>query len=126
MSPHPLPGEPAAEGSQPQTGAAQPGPVVGASELAQLDSLAKALEGDPVALLDLLRRLETLHRAIQDGPFRNSLPSDRHQLYRLLERMEDKGGWPYIPRLQLRTFMDLLQQGGGPEASGEGEPPLAA
>ena len=23
--------------------------------------------------------------------------------------MERSGGWPYIPRLQLRTFMDLLQ-----------------
>ena len=23
--------------------------------------------------------------------------------------MEKSGGWPYIPRLQLRTFMDLLQ-----------------
>jgi hypothetical protein len=25
--------------------------------------------------------------------------------------MEGSGGWPYIPRLQLRTFMDLLGQG---------------
>ena len=25
--------------------------------------------------------------------------------------MEKSGGWPYIPRLQLRTFMDLLQSG---------------
>jgi hypothetical protein len=25
--------------------------------------------------------------------------------------MEKSGGWPYIPRLQLRTFMDLLQNG---------------
>ena len=24
--------------------------------------------------------------------------------------MELSGGWPYIPRLQLRTFLDLLQQ----------------
>jgi hypothetical protein len=24
--------------------------------------------------------------------------------------MERSGGWPYIPRLQLRTFMDLLQR----------------
>jgi len=30
-------------------------------------------------------------------------------LFRLLEDMEHSGGWPYIPRLQLRSFMDLLQ-----------------
>jgi hypothetical protein len=24
--------------------------------------------------------------------------------------MELTGGWPYIPRLQLRTFLDLLQK----------------
>ena len=24
--------------------------------------------------------------------------------------MEKSGGWPYIPRLQLRTFIDLLGQ----------------
>ena len=29
--------------------------------------------------------------------------------FRLLEDMEHSGGWPYIPRLQLRSFMDLLQ-----------------
>ena len=126
MSPHPFPSEPPAEGSQPEAGAPQPGQAPGAAALAQLESLAAALEGDPEALLDLLRRLESLHRTIQDGPFRNSLPGDRNRLYRLLETMEDKGGWPYIPRLQLRTFMDLLQQEVEPEASGEGEPPLAA
>jgi len=26
-----------------------------------------------------------------------------------LQSVERSGGWPYIPRLQLRTFMDLLQ-----------------
>ena len=24
--------------------------------------------------------------------------------------METSGGWPYIPRLQLRTFLDLLDR----------------
>ncbi|NCV92953.1 MAG: hypothetical protein EBW30_09315, partial [Synechococcaceae bacterium WB7_3xG_012] len=61
------------------------------------------------ALLLLLRRLEELHRTIQDGAFRSSLPSDRGELFNLLKGMEKSGGWPYIPRLQLRTFMDLLQ-----------------
>jgi len=99
----------------------------GQEQLVALQALAEGMEGDPVALLDLLRRLEKLHRTIQDSSFRNSLPEDRNRLYQLLESMEDSGGWPYIPRLQLRTFLDLLQR----EASGEttgpaGEQPLAA
>ena len=65
---------------------------------------------DPLALLSLLRQLEHLHRSIQDGAFRSSLPSERSSLFRLLQDMELSGGWPYIPRLQLRTFLDLLQQ----------------
>ena len=90
--------------------AAAPPRPVGADHLASLGALAESLEGDPGALLDLLRRLEELHRSIQDGPFRSSLPADRNGLFRLLESMEDSGGWPYIPRLQLRTFMDLLER----------------
>ena len=66
---------------------------------------------DPEQLLVVLRQLEQLHRDLQDGPFRNSLPSDRHQLYKLLQAMEQNGGWPYIPRLQLKTFMELLEPG---------------
>jgi hypothetical protein len=77
--------------------------------LTALEQLAARLEGEPEALLELLRNLEQTHRSIQDGPFRNSLPADRNALFRLLSEMERSGGWPYIPRLQLRTFMDLLQ-----------------
>ena len=76
--------------------------------LASLETLARDLEGQPEALLQLLRRLEQLHRAIQDGPFRASLPADRNALFQLLSEMERSGGWSYIPRLQLRTFLDLL------------------
>ena len=79
------------------------------SMLDQLNHLASYLDGDPEALLELLRQLEHLHRRIQDGPFRSSLPADRNHLFNLLQGMERSGGWPYIPRLQLRTFMDLLQ-----------------
>jgi hypothetical protein len=108
-------------GSGPSTGR-----TAGDEELRVLLALAEGLEGDPAALLDLLRRLEKLHRTIQDGAFRNSLPEDRNRLYQLLESMEDSGGWPYIPRLQLRTFMDLLQRE-APRATGpEGEKSLAA
>ena len=79
------------------------------AKVAALEQLAQVLKDDPQALLQLLRRLEQLHRSIQDGPFRASLPCGRNELFRLLEDMEHSGGWPYIPRLQLRTFMDLLQ-----------------
>ena len=79
--------------------------------LAELQTLATEADGQPDVLLQLLRRLEDLHRTIQDGPFRASLPADRGELFNLLQSMEKSGGWPYIPRLQLRTFMDLLQSG---------------
>ena len=79
--------------------------------LAELQTLALEADGQPDELLQLLRRLEDLHRTIQDGPFRASLPADRGELFNLLQSMEKSGGWPYIPRLQLRTFMDLLQSG---------------
>lgn len=78
--------------------------------LGQLDDLAEELAGDPQGLLSLLRQLEQRHRSIQDGLFRSSLPADRNRLFSLLQEMERSGGWPYIPRLQLRTFMDLLQR----------------
>ena len=78
--------------------------------LADLRHLGGELEGQPEALLGLLRQLEQLHRNLQDGAFRSSLPADRGELFNLLRAMEQSGGWPYIPRLQLRTFMDLLQR----------------
>ena len=107
--------------SPPATPLATPQPLsVGAGEeswaprldalLAGFSTLAAELDGQPEALLALLRRLEELHRTIQDGPFRASLPADRNQLFDLLQNLERSGGWPYIPRLQLRTFMDLLQR----------------
>ena len=75
-----------------------------------IEQLADELNGQPAALLEVLRQLEQLHRTMQDGAFRSSLPADRNALFNLLQRMERSGGWPYIPRLQLRTFMDLLQR----------------
>lgn len=81
------------------------------SQIQQLEQLAGELADQPEALLALLRQLEHLHLSIQDGPFRSSLPANRSQLFSLLQAVERSGGWPYIPRLQLRTFMDLMQQG---------------
>ena len=78
--------------------------------LADVDAIAADLEGQSAPLLTLLRQIEALHRRIQDGPFRTSLPADRHQFFTLLQAMETSGGWPYIPRLQLRTFLDMLER----------------
>ena len=78
--------------------------------LKTLRELSEQHQGDPESLLLLLRDLEALHREIQDGAFRESLPEDRQKLFALLKTMERSGGWPYIPRLQLRTFIDLLEQ----------------
>ncbi|AZB71416.1 hypothetical protein [Synechococcus elongatus] len=75
----------------------------------QVKALTQQLEGDAEGLLSLLRLLEYLHREIQDGPFRKALPTDRQALYGLLRDMETAGGWPYIPRLQIRTFLELLE-----------------
>ena len=79
--------------------------------LDQLRNLSEEHRGDPETLLMLLRELEALHRELQDGAFRASLPEDRQKLFGLLQTMERSGGWPYIPRLQLRTFIGLLDQG---------------
>ncbi|MEY4759545.1 MAG: hypothetical protein RLZZ268_1043 [Cyanobacteriota bacterium] len=91
------------------------------SALRQIEHLAGELEGQPEGLLALLRQLEHLHRSIQDGAFRSSLPADRSQLFSLLQSVERSGGWPYIPRLQLRTFMDLLQHEPSPDGAPDDE-----
>ena len=78
--------------------------------LKTLRELSEQHRDDPESLLLLLRDLEALHRDIQDDAFRESLPGDRQKLFALLKTMERSGGWPYIPRLQLRTFIDLLEQ----------------
>ncbi len=78
--------------------------------LAELSDVANDLRGNPEALLSLLRSLEALHRSIQDDAFRSSLPENRQQLFNLLQTMERSGGWPYIPRLQLKTFIAMLDQ----------------
>ena len=68
-----------------------------APALAALGELAEELRGNPEALLTLLRELEALHRDVQDGPFRQSLPENRQKLFTLLQKMEKNGGWPYFP-----------------------------
>lgn len=70
--------------------------------------------GDTIALLALLRVLENLHREIHDSYFQPSLPNNRQALYSLLKDIETSGGWPYIPRLKLRSLLaNLLEEDNG-------------
>lgn len=71
-------------------------------------ALAKSCQGDSLALLALLRCLEGLHREIRDGIFQESLPDNRQALYKLLKDIETEGGWPYIERMKLQSFLENL------------------
>ena len=69
---------------------------------ASLQTLAQDHEGDAIALLALLRRLEATHIHIRDTLFQAALPNNRQRLYALLKDIEVEGGWPYIPRMKLQ------------------------
>ncbi len=68
-------------------------------------------QGDSIALLSLLRKLEMLHREVCDGAFQQSLPDNRHALYALLREIESEGGWPYIERMRLQDLLSNLEAG---------------
>jgi hypothetical protein len=59
--------------------------------------------------LALLRTLESLHQEIRESVFQASLPDSRQALYALLKDMEATGGWPYIHRMKLQSFLEKLQ-----------------
>jgi hypothetical protein len=69
---------------------------------------AEQRRGDGLALLSLLRLLDSLHRQIRDDFFQESLPDNRQALYSLLKDIEAEGGWPYIPRMRLQSFINEL------------------
>lgn len=78
-----------------------------------LKAIAHLIEGaalkrqhDSLALLDLLRLLEHLHREVRDSLFRDALPTNRQNLYALLRDIEVQGGWPYIQRMKLKALLD--------------------
>lgn len=75
---------------------------------AEIQALANRHQGNSRALLALLRALEQTHRDIHEGLFQASLPSNRQQLYALLRDIEESGGWPYIERMRLRSFLSNL------------------
>lgn len=83
----------------------------------ELDQLTKTVRqsaqtsrGDSLALLELLRTLESLHREICEGLFQEALPDNRQALHNLLRDIEAKGGWPYIYRMRLQELMRNLIQ----------------
>lgn len=80
------------------------------SDLDKISEMTQAhadqASGNSTELLRLLRLLESLHRDIREGLFRDALPTNRQALHALLRDIESHGGWPYIPRMQLRTFLE--------------------
>jgi hypothetical protein len=72
---------------------------------AHLHQLIDRAHADPVALLKILRFLETLHNEVRELHFQPALPIHRHELYAMLREIEAEGGWPYIPRMQLRDLL---------------------
>jgi hypothetical protein len=72
---------------------------------AHLHQLIDQSKTDPIALLKILRFLEHLHHEIRELHFQPALPIHRHELYAMLREMEAEGGWPYIPRMQLRDLL---------------------
>nr|WP_315863108.1 hypothetical protein [Thermosynechococcus sp.] len=75
---------------------------------------AAQANGNVHDLLALLRLLEQLHREICDNQFQAALPTNRQALYKLLRDIETNGGWPYIPRKRLESFLGLVQEASDP------------
>lgn len=82
------------------------------SELEQIvklvNTVASKCDKDSDRVLALLRTLEGLHRQIRVEQFEPSLPNTRKDLYALLKDIEESGGWPYIERGKLQTFIKRL------------------
>lgn len=74
-----------------------------------VQELAQQHQGDSVALLSILRALESWHQTIRDSLFQESLPDNRQALYNLLKDIEATGGWPYIHRMRLQAFLSQLE-----------------
>ncbi len=63
---------------------------------------------NPLAILRILREIESLHQEIRSLTFEKILPDTRHALYPLLKDIQESGGWPYIERMKLRTILQFL------------------
>ncbi|MCS6814824.1 MAG: hypothetical protein NZ772_14815 [Cyanobacteria bacterium] len=80
-------------------------------------STAYQYQGNYGELLSLLRLLEALHHDIRDNLFQPALPTNRQQLYSLLRDIEQAGGWPYIPRMKLQEFLDVVENSNADHSS---------
>ena len=76
----------------------------------QIHAIANLNREDPIALLQLLRTLEQLHREIQQNYFQAALPNSRQALYTLLRDIEENGGWPYVQRWKLQALFANLPE----------------
>lgn len=74
----------------------------------QVHEAVGASRGDAIALVDVLRLLERLHREVTEGAFQEALPQNRQELYKLLRVVEEEGGWPHIPRYKLQTLCSQI------------------
>lgn len=63
---------------------------------------------DTVELLSLLQFLEDLHEWLRDSYYMESLPTTRHELYEILQKMEQARSFPLLPRVQLRSLLDRV------------------
>ncbi len=75
----------------------------------ELWALAENHQDDSLFLLCLLRNLEEIHRKIRTEMFEPSLPQTRNALYQLVRDIEEKGGWPYVERMKLRSLLQNLE-----------------
>ncbi len=76
----------------------------------EIKQAAEARAGDCLALLELLRLLEEMHRQVQDEEFQAALPTTRRSLYALLQDIEEKGSWPHLPRIQIQMLFNALRE----------------
>ncbi len=70
--------------------------------------LVESCDGNCLEILHILKELEATHRYLHDEFLSPSLPTNRHRLYLLVRHMEEVGGWPYIPRMSLKSFCKNL------------------
>ncbi len=83
--------------------------------------LAEENQEDSLSLLSVLRTLEEIHRKIRTEMFEPSLPKTRNDLYQLVKDIEEKGGWPYIQRMKLKSLLQHLETEISPDNSAQND-----
>ncbi len=83
--------------------------------------IAEKNQEDSLSLLSVLRTLEEIHRKIRTEMFEPSLPKTRNDLYQLVRDIEEKGGWPYIQRMKLKSLLQHLETEIPPDNSSQSD-----